>query len=72
MLGVAYSNAHAACEDDTLQSVSDDGAILIMISGEVFHVNPTDQVDTALWLSTDGIRAQMGPTRAKAALIKKF
>jgi hypothetical protein len=51
----AHSNARAACEDDTLESVSDGGEILIMISGEVFQVNPIDQVDTALWLAADDV-----------------
>ena len=44
-----------SCDDDSIQSVSGDRAIIIMISGAVFRVSPTDQVDTALWSAADDV-----------------
>ena len=44
-----------SCDDDSIESVSDDGSIIIMISGAVFRVAPLDQVDTALWLAADDV-----------------
>ena len=44
-----------SCDDDSIESVSDDGAIIVMMSGAVFRVNPADQVDTALWLPADDV-----------------
>jgi hypothetical protein len=48
--------AHAkSCEDDSLESVSDDGSILKMLSGQVFEVEAGDAIDTALWLPVDDV-----------------
>jgi hypothetical protein len=47
--------AAASCEDDSILSVSSDGAILRMLSGDVFEVDPLDRVDTALWLPTEDV-----------------
>jgi len=44
-----------SCDDDSIRSVSSDGAIIVMNSGGVFRVSPSDQVDTALWLSADDV-----------------
>jgi hypothetical protein len=37
-----------SCDDDSIQSVSSDGSIIVMISGADYRVDPVDQVDTAL------------------------
>jgi hypothetical protein len=39
-----------SCTDDTLQSKSDDGDVLIMLSGAIYKVMPGDEADAALWL----------------------
>ena len=38
------------CKHDTLWTVSSDGQILIMLSGEVYEVLPGDEIDSQLWL----------------------
>jgi hypothetical protein len=38
------------CIDDTLETVSNNGDILIMMSGSVYQVLPGDDIDSALWL----------------------
>ena len=43
------------CDDDSIDSVSSDGAIIKMLSGAVFRVSPGDQIDTALWLPADDV-----------------
>ncbi len=35
------------CDSDSIQSVSDDGAVVVLMSGAVFRVAPTDRVGTA-------------------------
>jgi hypothetical protein len=51
-----------SCDDDSIESVSDDGAIITMISGAVFEVSAADQIDTALWLPVDDILICNGDT----------
>jgi hypothetical protein len=56
LMSLVAAPAYAqSCDDESIQSVSDDGSIIIMISGTVFQVNPVDQVDTALWLAADDV-----------------
>jgi hypothetical protein len=43
------------CFEDTIQSKSDDGDILVMLSGAVYEVDAGDQIDSALWLETDNV-----------------
>jgi hypothetical protein len=47
--------AASDCEEDSLQTVSEGGEILIMLSGSVFQVEGGDTVDTQLWLSADDV-----------------
>jgi hypothetical protein len=48
--------AHAKnCEDDSIDSVSDDGDIIKLLSGNVYEIDSTDTVDTALWLPADDV-----------------
>jgi hypothetical protein len=44
-----------SCDDDSIKSVSNDGSIIVMISGAVYKVDAVDQVDTALWLAADDV-----------------
>ena len=52
---ILSSPVFAQCEDDSIESVSSDGSIIIMISGEVFRVSPVDQADSAVWLPADDV-----------------
>lgn len=57
-LGLTTGLARADCEDGHwVQSVSSDGAIVILEDGSVWEIDPADQVDTALWLPTTNIVA---------------
>lgn len=47
--------AHAACDEDTLETVSDGGETLVMQSGHVYRVNGGDTVDTQLWLAAEDV-----------------
>jgi hypothetical protein len=50
--------ARADCEDGHwVQSVSSDGAIVILEDGSVWEIDSVDRVDTALWLPTTNIVA---------------
>lgn len=50
--------ARADCEDGHwVQSVSSDGAIVLLEDGSVWKIDSADQVDTALWLPTTNIVA---------------
>jgi hypothetical protein len=44
-----------SCLDDTVQSKSDDGSILVMMSGAVYEVLPGDNIDSALWLAPQDV-----------------
>jgi hypothetical protein len=43
------------CEKDSLSDVSGSGAILEMLSGQIYKVDDVDQVDSALWLSAEDV-----------------
>ncbi|AOJ11673.1 hypothetical protein WS62_24150 [Burkholderia sp. ABCPW 14] len=40
----------SSCEDDDLQSKSNDGSYLFMLSGAVYEVLAGDVIDSSLWL----------------------
>jgi hypothetical protein len=40
-----------SCDDDSIDTVSDDGAIVTMNSGAVFRVESSGRSDTAFWHS---------------------
>jgi hypothetical protein len=44
-----------ACDADTIDSIADDGSIIVMTSGASFRVNPLDQTDAMFWLSEDDV-----------------
>jgi hypothetical protein len=44
-----------SCDDDSIDTVSDDGAIVTMNSGAVFRVESSGRSDTAFWHSWDDV-----------------
>jgi len=54
LLAGAASSA-CACDADTIDSIADDGSIIVMNSGASFRVNPLDQTDAMFWLSEDDV-----------------
>jgi hypothetical protein len=54
---LAPSNAvpSSDCDDDSIQTVGDDGAILVMLSGAVYRVAGYDTSTSAVWLSADDV-----------------
>jgi hypothetical protein len=52
--GTIPTNA-ATCEEDTLETVSDGGDILIMLSGAVYQVQSGGEVDSQSWLPTEDV-----------------
>jgi len=58
MVWITTGLARADCEDDHwVQSVSSDGAIIVLEDGSVWEISPNDRIDTALWLITTNIVA---------------
>jgi hypothetical protein len=43
------------CEEDSLSDVSGSGAILEMLSGQIYRVDDADQVDSSLWLAAEDV-----------------
>jgi hypothetical protein len=43
------------CEKDSLSEVSGSGAILEMLSGQIYKVDEVDQVDSSLWLGAEDV-----------------
>jgi hypothetical protein len=43
------------CEKDSLSDVSGSGAILEMLSGQIYKVDDIDRIDSALWLATEDV-----------------
>jgi hypothetical protein len=55
---VALTGAGAlagSCDDDTIDSIADDGSIIVMTSGASFRVSPLDQTDAMFWLAADDV-----------------
>lgn len=51
-----HTEANArSCSDDMVKSKSDDGSILVMMSGAVYEVLPGDNIDSALWLPPEDV-----------------
>ena len=59
------------CVEDTIRRKSDDGSILVMMSGAVFEVLAGDTIDSSLWLALDDVLICEAPivTRGKAFMI---
>ncbi len=47
----AYTN----CDDDTIETVADDGSTLIMQSGAVYSVDPADESTASAWVADDDV-----------------
>ena len=62
LLSLCTPSFSQSCYDDSIDTVSDDGDIIVMISGAVFQVDLDDQVDTALWLPADDVLICNGDT----------
>jgi hypothetical protein len=45
----------ATCDDDSIKSVTDDGDIIVMLSGHVYQVLPGDTIDAMLWLPASDV-----------------
>jgi hypothetical protein len=44
-----------SCDQDTIDSIADDGSIIVMTSGASFRVSPLDQTDAMFWLAEDDV-----------------
>jgi hypothetical protein len=51
-----------SCDDDTIDSITDDGSIIVMTSGASFRVSPLDQTDAMFWLAADDVLICKGET----------
>ena len=51
-----------SCDDDTVDSIADDGSIIVMTSGASFRVSPLDQTDAMFWLAEDDVLVCKGET----------
>jgi hypothetical protein len=54
-LVVAGSAPALACDDDEIEFVAVDGAVIKMRSGATFHVIFSDQLDASMWLALDDV-----------------
>ena len=54
LLAGAASPARS-CDADTIDSIADDGSIIVMTSGASFRVSPFDQTDATFWLAEDDV-----------------
>lgn len=55
LTATGYPARAQSCDDETIESVSDDGRIITTISGEKFRVSSADRSDTELWQTGDDI-----------------
>lgn len=45
-----------SCEEDSIASISRDGAVIVMTSGAVFEIDTDDQIDVLSWAPEDSVR----------------
>jgi len=43
------------CDDETIDAVATDGAVIKMRSGAIFHVDSSDRIDASLWSPLDDV-----------------
>jgi len=56
MLGVAFAApARAACDDDSIGTISEDGDLIVLASGQAYDVAAEDQATAALWQEGDDV-----------------
>jgi hypothetical protein len=51
-----------SCDDDTIDSIADDGSIIVMTSGASFRVSELDQTDAMFWPAVDDVLICKGET----------
>ena len=49
------SPAFAACDEESIDTVSEDGDLIILASGEAFNVMAGDEATAALWQAGDDV-----------------
>jgi D-lyxose ketol-isomerase len=47
--------AWAACDEDTIETVSEDGDLIILTSGQDYDVTPGDDATASLWLEGQSV-----------------
>jgi hypothetical protein len=53
---IAFVNVKSATYDeDSIKSVTDDGEIIVTLSGHVYQVLPGDNITSMLWLPASGV-----------------
>ena len=45
----------AACDEDTIETVSPDGDLIVLASGQTYDVAPGDDVTAAVWQEGDDV-----------------
>jgi cyanophycinase-like exopeptidase len=55
LASLAARPAFAACDEDSIDTVSEDGETIILSSGAVYQVDVSDQVDVASWLPGEDV-----------------
>lgn len=58
----AWAMPAHACDDDVIDSVADDGSIIVMTSGASFRVSVLDQGEAMFWLEMDDVLICKGET----------
>jgi len=53
---LAAAPAGAACENDTIETISEDGDLIIVASGQAYDVSAPDQSMASLWQEGDSVR----------------
>ena len=55
LASLVTQQASAACEEDSIDTVSEDGETIILTSGAVYEVDVSDQVDVGSWASGEDV-----------------
>lgn len=60
-----------SCEEDSLSDVSGSGAILEMLSGQIYKIAEIDRIDSTLWLVADDVLICAQPSTNSYQIINK-
>ncbi len=56
MAGVSLAApVRAACESDSIETISQDGDLIVLLSGQTYDVAAEDQATAALWLEGEDV-----------------
>ena len=55
LASLVTQQASAACEEDSIDTVSEDGETIILSSGAVYQVDLSEEVDAASWQSGEDV-----------------